>query len=139
MSDPTDGLPARVMGLYDRPFWDHLERTERLALQTCLACGTVRYPPGPVCHACLSPEAEWRPVSGSGEILSWVVFHKGYLPGYTPPYNVIAVRLDEGPILMSNLEGPPPAGSWIGQRVEAVVVRPEGGYALPRFVCADRA
>jgi uncharacterized protein len=133
MTADTDVMPVRVLGIYDRPFWDHLQNTGELALQKCSDCGAVRYPPGPVCHECQSPDYEWKTVSGNGEIMSWVIFHKGYLPGYKPPYNVIAVKLDEGPIIISNLEGQTPDGDWVGTRVRLIPVTVEGAYVLPRF------
>ncbi len=60
----------------------------------------------------------WKPLSGRGKILSWVVFHRQYFEDYPPPYNVVAVQLAEGPIVISNLTGDEPTGSWIGREVE---------------------
>jgi uncharacterized OB-fold protein len=128
----TIPVPTPVMGLYDRPMWASIA-SRRMALQKCSHCGLVRYPPGPICARCLSEEAEWTPLSGKGTILSWVVFHKHYLPAYPPPYNVVAVRLDEGPVMMSNLVGATPSGSWRGQRVAMQYEETDGGPILPRF------
>jgi uncharacterized OB-fold protein len=111
MADST-----RVMTLYDRPLWDSLER-RHMELQKCSDCGAFRYPPGPVCAACHSLDHEWTAVSGGGEILSWVRFHRQYFDDHPVPYNAVAVRLDEGPILVSTLIGPEPEGEWIGRRV----------------------
>lgn len=136
MKPQTSITPPRVMGLYDGPLWQLLEETGTLHLQCCSDCNTWRYPPGPVCQECLSPRHEWKPVSGGGELLSWVVFHKQYLPAYPAPYNVISVRLDEGPTIISNLIGDPREGSPIGRRVKLAVVRMDDGVALPRFELA---
>ena len=134
----TTATPPRVLGLYDEHFWHQLKIDGRMHLQCCGACGTWRYPPGPACHACLSPDSEWKPVSGGGELLSWVTFHKQYLPAYPAPYNVIAVRLDEGPTLISNLVEDPKVGDRpIGRRVRLKVVAMDDGVALPRFELAD--
>ncbi len=51
---------------------------------------------------------------GTGEIVSWVIFHRKYFDDFPPPYNMIAVRLDEGPIVISNLVGPEPDGHGSG-------------------------
>ena len=134
----TAATPERVLGLYDRPMWDLLERTGELHLQRCSGCGTWRYPPGPACPDCLSAEGEWLPVTGRGEILSWVIFHRQYLPEYPAPYNVIAVRLDEGPIMISNLVGDPD-GNPIGRRVGLQVARMADGVLLPRFALDESA
>jgi uncharacterized OB-fold protein len=105
-------------------------------LQRCRTCRAWRYPPGPVCAECLSPDFDWAAIAGGGEILSWTVFHRGYLAAYPPPYNVIAVRLDEGPIVISNLDGEVPQGDWIGTRVDLTYSVMPDGAILPRFVQA---
>lgn len=129
--------PPHVTGLYDEPMWQYLLQNSKLHLQSCLECNTYRYPPGPVCHHCLSPNYDWKPVSGRGEILSWVIFHKQYLPEYPAPYNVIAVRLEEGPTFISNLVGKEPEGSWIGRNVRCFGEFMQDGITLPRFKLVD--
>ena len=133
----TSTTPPRVLGLYDEPFWRLLKSEGRMHLQCCAECGAWRYPPGPTCQACLSPASEWKPVAGGGELLSWVTFHRQYLPAYPAPYNVIAVRLDEGPTIISNLVEEPGVGKVIGRRVRLAVVEMDDGVALPRFELAD--
>ncbi|MCO5089462.1 OB-fold domain-containing protein [Bosea sp. (in: a-proteobacteria)] len=133
----NSATPARVLGLYDEPFWKRLKQDGRLSLQCCRHCSTWRYPPGPVCQSCLSPDYDWKPVSGHGEILSWIVFHRSYLPEYSSPYNVVAVRLDEGPTMISNLVEEPPPGSVIGRRVALQPVEMDDGVTLPRFRLLD--
>lgn len=127
--------PQRVRGLDADVFWEHVAGRS-LRLQRCGSCGTFRYPPAPVCPSCLADTSEWTPVAGAGTILSWVIYHRGYLPAYPPPYNVVSVRLDEGPILVSNLEGPEPEGNWIGQRVRLIFTDMPDGFVLPRFTLA---
>jgi len=136
MSDPSVvPTPRPVLGPYDAEFWRHVH-AQRLCLQRCAHCGAFRYPPGPACADCLSPDARWTPVCGAGTILSWAVFHRTYLPAYPSPYNVIAVRLEEGPILVSNLQGETPPGDWIGRAVRLVYAAMPDGFVLPRFVLA---
>lgn len=125
--------PQPVMGMYDAPMWQSI-RDGAMKLQHCEPCGATLYPPAPVCPHCLSDRLEWKPVSGRGKVLSWVVFHKSYLDAYPAPYNVIAVRLDEGAVMVSNLEPPLPQDSWIAKRVELVYVTMPDGFVLPRFV-----
>ncbi|MDB5857170.1 MAG: hypothetical protein JWQ76_859 [Ramlibacter sp.] len=132
-SAAAPATPKRVMGLYDRPFWSHVA-AGKMCLQCCDACRSFWYPPAAVCPACLASDWTWTPVSGRGSILSWVVYHRAYLPAYPPPYNVIAVRLEEGPLFMSNLEGGEPEGSWIGAPVRLTYTKMPDGAVLPRFV-----
>lgn len=133
----TAATPTRVLGLYDIPFWEHMQQGEQMKLQCCSECDTWRYPPGPVCQKCISPDYEWKPVSGGGELLSWAVFHKQYLSAYPAPYNVIAVRLDEGPTIISNLIDPVDGGGLIGRRVQLQLDQMDDGVVLPRFKLAN--
>ena len=96
MADP------HLFSPYDEPFWASVA-VRRLALQRCNHCGTMRYPPGPACPECLSPDATWDAVSGRGEILSWTVFHRQYLPAFPAPHTVVTVRLAEGPLLVGTI------------------------------------
>jgi uncharacterized protein len=136
MDEMSPLTPPAVMGLYDAPMWESI-RAHRMALQRCTGCGTVLYPPGPVCPSCLSDTLEWVPVSGRGRILSWAIFHRQYLAAYPAPYNAIAVALDEGAIMISNLEGPAPEGNWIGRAVRMVYTDMQDGAVLPRFTLTD--
>jgi uncharacterized OB-fold protein len=120
-----------VISLYDEPMWRSID-AERWQLQQCDQCGQYRYPPGPVCPSCLCMSYTWRPLSGRGTILSWVVFHRQYLPEYPAPYNVVAVQLAEGPIVISNLAGPPPEDAWIGRAVEICYEPDAQAKTIPR-------
>lgn len=133
MQTQTSRTPQRILGLYDEPFWRHMKEEGAMRLQCCKECGAFRYPPGPVCAECLSPDYEWKAVAGGGELLSWITFHKQYLPEYPAPYSVVAVRLDEGPIIISNLTGEPERRDIIGARVQLALVEMDDGVVLPRF------
>ncbi|WP_374450259.1 Zn-ribbon domain-containing OB-fold protein, partial [Stella sp.] len=39
-------------------------RSHRLLIQRCRACGTHRFPAGPICAHCRSREADWIEASG---------------------------------------------------------------------------
>ena len=135
----TATTPDPVMGLYDEPMWRSIA-AKALELQQCTACTRFQYPPAPICTHCGGAELQWKPVSGAGTIVSWVVFHKTYLPAYPAPYNVIAVRLREGPVMISNLEPPAPTDSWIGSDVSLVYVTMPDGQVLPRYrLCKSSA
>ena len=47
---------------------------------------------------------EWKPVSGTGKLLSWVKFHRAYWDGFKDdlPYDACLVQLDECPRVVSN-------------------------------------
>lgn len=129
----TSPSSRRVLGLYDKPFWDHFQQDGKLHLQCCNTCGRFRYPPSSVCPACLAEEAAWLPTKGTGTVLSWTIFHRQYLPEYPAPYNVIAVELDEGPIFVSNLADIDQVRASIGRRVSCVAELLNDGIYIPRF------
>jgi uncharacterized protein len=106
-----------VMGIDDLPMWASMQ-AGKLQLQRCDSCGHFRYPPAPVCPLCLAAKATWTAVSGRGTVLSWVIFHKKYFDDHVPPYNSVAVQLEEGPIIVTQLQGSEPQGSWIGETIE---------------------
>lgn len=95
--------PAPVASPDDDVFWQHV-RQRRLMLQRCEECSRVRYPPAPCCPSCLSEAATWSPVSGRGEVVSWITFRKQYFPALPAPYVVVAVQLEEGPLMFGNVE-----------------------------------
>jgi uncharacterized OB-fold protein len=135
-SSYTKPLPKPDPNL--QPFWDHA-RHGKLAAQRCCACADVHFPPGPVCPVCLSDKQEWFATSGRGTLFSWVAFHHAYWDCVKPalPYNVVMVKLEEGPILISNLVDEDLSGLKLGSAVEAVFEAIPGDLFIPKFkVCA---
>ncbi len=132
----------------NRPFWEGCDAGE-LRLQACLDCGRVRYPVSAVCPTCLSSAAEWRTMSGTGEILSWVVFHQTYHPAWRSrtPYNVVIVQLPEGPRMFGNIEPLARTDLAVGAPVRVTFASPfdrsddravePGSRRIPRWVLAD--
>jgi len=106
-----------VLGLYDKVMWEAMNACV-LKLQCCDACHQYRYPPASHCPNCLNDGATWKAVSRDGTIMSWVIFRRQYFDDHPAPYNSIAVRLDEGPIIVSQLRGEEPSTNWIGLRVK---------------------
>ncbi|MCH8900807.1 MAG: OB-fold domain-containing protein [Chloroflexi bacterium] len=86
------------------PFWS-AARSHRLVLQRCKACNAYRFPPEVGCYACGSPEAVWSEVSGRATLYSWTVAHPPILPYFQErvPWPVVAVELEEGPRMVTNL------------------------------------
>jgi uncharacterized OB-fold protein len=96
--------PLPQVDALNAPFWA-AARQGRLLLQHCPSCGDTRFPPGPVCPNCLAEGQDWVEASGTGTLESWVEMHRAYWDGFRNdlPYRVCLVRLQEGPVLVSNL------------------------------------
>ncbi len=126
--------PLPVPSELSAPFWEACRRHE-LVLQHCQNCQTFRFPPAILCPECLSEATEWQRLSGKGKIFSFVVFHRVYHPAFQAdiPYTVALIELEEGPRLVSNIVGTPPAEVTCDMPVEVDFedVTPE--VTLPKF------
>jgi len=118
----------------NKPFWEATKRHE-LVLQHCLKCGVYRYPAGLTCPECVSDELEWRKVSGRGVVYTWTVFHRAYHPAFANeiPYAVVAVELDEGPRMITNLVDCQLVDIKIGIPVEVTFEDVNEEISLPKF------
>ena len=92
--------PQRSMDPYADQFWAYTQKKE-FRLQKCAECGKFRWPPGPTCDQCLSDATEWASIAGTGKVLSWTTFRRGYFPEYPTPHTVIVLELNEGPLFVS--------------------------------------
>jgi uncharacterized OB-fold protein len=110
-----------------KPFWASCAR-HAMELQRCDDCGAFRYPPRGVCPQCLSADATWTPVGGTGTVYVALAVH----PRGVTPYSLALIELDEGVRLWSNVIDAPPDAVRIGDRVRIAYVDGAGG-ALPRF------
>lgn len=111
----------------------------KLRLQRCAKCARCRFPASPLCPGCLSEDFDWIDASGRGELWSWIRMHKPYFPrlGRQVPYNVAMVRLAEGPMMISAIDGDD-AELACGTPL-SVVFRPTGDVPLPWFTVAATA
>jgi uncharacterized protein len=119
---------------FEATFWLAL-RAGSFVGQVCRHCGSVRYPAAHRCAACRSPEAELCELSGRGAIVSACRFHRPYFAELADalPYTVIVVRLEEGPLLYSNLVEEPTVLPAPGTPVRAVLDPLGDAAALVRF------
>lgn len=98
------------------PFWA-ATREGRLTAQRCTACGTLRFPPLPICDTCLEEGSRWEAVSHTGRIWSYVVYHRAFHPGFADevPYVVAIVENEDGLRF---------TGTVVGDREQVVVGAP---------------
>ena len=101
-----------------KPFWQGTREGE-LRLQRCDACAHVYFPPRPFCPKCAGRAVSWFAASGRGSLYSYIIHHRP-VPGFTPPYSIAVVQLDEGPRMMTNVVGCAPENVKIGMAVQVV-------------------
>ena len=138
MSDIKYNKPLPVHDPLTMPYWDHA-KTHRLAVQICDECSDIHFPPSPVCPACLSENQSWKVASGHGTLLTWARFHRAYWDAYksTVPYEVCVVKLEEGPLIVSNFLGAAPQDLYTGMPLKAVFEDVTDEVTLVRFVKND--
>ena len=137
MADAGYAKPVPEPTRDSKPYWDAL-RDGRLVVQQCAACGKLRHYPRPVCDACYSMDATWRPLSGRGTVHSWTVVHHPFHPGFKSdlPYVLATVDLAEGVRMIAQLRGVPPDAVTVGLPVTMVPEPVTDELTLPVFVRA---
>jgi len=132
----TYDKPLPRLDALNAPFWAAAKQG-RLLLQHCPACGDRRFPPGPVCPQCLAGDQDWVEASGKGTLESWIDMHRAYWDGFKAslPYRVCLVRLEEGPVLVSNLLDKT-EDLRIGAAVRVVFDAVTDAVTLPKFTLA---
>ena len=116
------------------PFWVGLAENQ-VRLPRCRACGHLEFPIGPCCSECLNEEFEWVPLSGKGQVWSYIVYHHAFDKSLVDklPYNVALVLLDEGPRMITNIVDIANDDIRNGMRVTAVFDRVDEQTVLLRF------
>ncbi len=105
----TDAITERIIPQETpetREFWAGARRGE-LVMQRCVPCQRPYFYPRPTCPDCGSDDVHWEPMSGRAQLCSYVISHRP-APGYTPPYVIALVTLEEGPRMLTNLVGVDP-------------------------------
>lgn len=119
-------------------WWD-ATRESRLLVQRCRACGHNQHYPRPLCTECGSTNLEDIEASGRGSVYSFTVVHRAPHPAFTPPYVVALVRLEEGPVLLTNIVGCEPDDVGCDMRVAVTWETLPDGRRLPLFTPVKRA
>ncbi len=114
-------------------FWDGT-RAGEIRLQRCAACAKIYFPPRPFCPDCGSRQVAVFAASGRARLHSYVIHHRP-APGFTPPYAIAVVELEEGPRMMTNIVDCPqtPEALLLDMPLEAVFAPLDDRITLPLF------
>jgi uncharacterized OB-fold protein len=117
----------------NKAFWGAAKKHE-LVVNKCLNCGAL-YSNVTECSACDNPRMGWIKVSGKGEVFTFCIYHQAFHPAWKDdiPYNVAYVKLDEGPLLMSNIVDCANKDIYIGMPVAVVFEDLTEEITLPKF------
>ena len=122
----TDLAPSKGLTSENQPFWDACARGV-LLIKRCIETGKCFYYPREFSPFTGGP-TEWTEASGFGEIYSCSVAHRA-----KPPYCIAYVCLDEGPMMLTNIEAEDLSKIGVGQRVQ-VVFQDVGDRKAPFFI-----
>lgn len=124
----SDAAPNPFTGLGpDAAFAARLAQG-RFEIQRCEACGHHVFMPRVLCPHCGDTCLSWTVPSGCGAVYSSTTVRRKAESG--GDYNVAIIALDEGPHLMSRVEGISANAVRIGMRVRAEILRGEGRAVL---------
>jgi NAD(P)-dependent dehydrogenase (short-subunit alcohol dehydrogenase family)/uncharacterized OB-fold protein len=100
----------------------------RFALQVCLDCNTVIYPPRDACPSCLSPRLPFRDVARGGTLIAETTVRTSTEPYFREraPWRVGTVKLDAGPVVVAHLHG----DAAEGERVRLELKLDKSGSAV---------
>jgi NAD(P)-dependent dehydrogenase (short-subunit alcohol dehydrogenase family)/uncharacterized OB-fold protein len=79
----------------------------RFALQVCLDCNTVIYPPRDACPSCLSARIPFRDVDSAGTLVAETTVRTSTEPYFRErtPWRIGTIQLDAGPVIVAHLHG----------------------------------
>jgi uncharacterized protein len=120
-------------------FWTLLA-AGRFHLQQCMGCKRHRFPPNNVCPFCHSLAYRWLPAAGAGVVYSYTLIRRAPSEEWAAraPYNLIAARLAEGPLVLGHLRAPAEFPVDVGTPVDLVVVATPGTRPIYEFEPARR-
>ena len=114
-------------------YWEGAKAGE-LRLQRCDECANAYFPPRPFCPSCGCRKVSVFRASGKATLYSYVIHHRP-VPGFTPPYAIAVVELEEGPRLMSNIVDCPqtPEALVLDMKLEVTFETIDDKITLPQF------
>ena len=120
-------------------YWDGAKE-QRLLLQRCASCSNVWHPPAPACNGCGAVDYRWQQARGTGSVHSFIVVRESPDPWVAQrvPLVVALVRLDDGPLIITNLVDCEPDAARVSMRVELCWEELAPGVVLPQFTPSDR-
>ena len=124
MAEKKETAPKEKPPTNPGPEWIYQEalKAGKFLIQKCDRCGAHIHYPRLLCPSCGSDKISQIEASGGGTVYSTSVVRQR--PERGGDYNLALIDLDEGPRLMSRVEGIEPAEVTIGLKVKAKIDTP---------------
>lgn len=100
--DPRRPLPQPTA--LTAPYWEACRRGE-LVIQHCPECGHFVHFPKAHCPFCGTGDLPYERVSGRGTVHTFSVIHRAFLPGFSTPYTIAWIDLEEGARVFGSVVG----------------------------------
>ena len=113
-------------------WWD-ATREGRFLVQRCTTCDHRQHYPRNICTGCGGTGLTYDESSGRATIYSYTTVRRAPHPAFTPPYVVALVRLEEGPLVLTNIVGVAPEALRCDAPVRLVWEDLPDGRKLPMF------
>lgn len=127
VEEPSRKIAAITRQPESAPFQDAASQG-RFTLPKCGACGRLHWYPRALCPFCFSDSVGWQDASGRGTVYSYTIMRRA-----RPAYAIAYVKLEEGPVMMTNIVGCDLDAVRIGMKVSAVFQAAENGPLVPMF------
>lgn len=129
--EPAETFVLRPMKNRDTEFFWEGTGLGELRIQSCNACGALRFPPGPACPDCGALDRGHVVASGRGTVFSYVVHRHPPVPGRELPILIALVDLEEGVRMVGELVDVEPDDIKIGMPVTVDFRRIDDDLTLP--------
>jgi len=129
----TEPKPVAAPDAVTQPWWDATAEG-RFVVQRCDVCQHYQHYPRALCTSCGSTEhLGFVEATGRGIVYSHTTVRRAPHPAFTPPYVVAMVRLEEGPVLLTNIVGCAPEDVRCDMAVKVTWEDLPDGRKLPLF------
>lgn len=129
-------MPGPEPSLDEKEFWGYC-RQKQLRFQSCLACGMLRHPPGPICPRCHATEVEYVEAPDEAVVYSYTIVHHASHPAVSEslPYVIAVLEFPSlpGVRLISNITGIDLARAAIGLKCRVWWDDIGDGMFIPRY------
>ena len=126
-----------IPDLETEPYWA-AARDHKLLIKRCRGCERAFFYPRPFCPHCWSDDVDWEEASGRATLYTWSVVRQNDLAPWPTrvPYVAAVVDLEEGPRMLTNVEGCEPEALEVGMALQVAFREETEELTLPVFVPA---
>lgn len=122
------------------PYWE-ATKNDNLVVQECTVTKKKVWPPRFISPHAPGADLKWVPIEPKGEIYTYNVVHRGFLPYFEKkvPYALVAVELEDGVRMLGNTVEIDTKEVKIGMEMEAVFEKLNNDITLVNWKPIERS